>query len=117
MNAGEAARNALGEPLQLRSLSRKTGYLQDDHCRTRPDDLILHVVCAEVTDRFLVFSRRHGNDVITPVRPRDFLRLQDADRWCLCALRWLEAHNARLAPPALLQSTHERVLKVVELDE
>jgi len=112
----EAGRNALGEPLQLCSLSPKTGYLRDGHCRTRPHDLGSHVVCAQLTDEFLVFSRRRGNDLITPVPAYDFPGLQDGDRWCLYAFRWLEAHKAGLAPPVFLQSTHQRVLELVQLD-
>ena len=116
MSAEESARNALGEPLKLCSLSPKTGYLRDGHCRTRPDDLGSHVVCAQVTDEFLVFSRKRGNDLSTPVPGYDFPGLKGGDRWCLCALRWLEAHEAGLAPPVFLQSTHERVLELVQLD-
>jgi uncharacterized protein (DUF2237 family) len=110
------ARNALGEPLQSCSLSPKTGYLRDGHCRTGPDDLGSHVVCARVTDTFLAFSRERGNDLVTPVPAYDFPGLKDGDRWCLCALRWLEALNAGVAPPVFLQATHERVLDIVDLD-
>lgn len=117
MNNGDAVRNALGEPLQLCSMSPKTGYLRDGRCRTRPDDLGSHVVCAQVTDEFLLFSRERGNDLITPLPAHDFPGLRDGDRWCLCALRWLEAHEAGRAPPVFLQSTHERVLQIVQLDD
>lgn len=112
----EAARNALGEPLQLCSLSPKTGYLRDGHCRTRSDDLGSHVVCARVTGEFLDFSRAQGNDLSTPVPDYAFPGLKDGDRWCLCALRWLEAHEAGTAPRIFLQATHERVLEIVDLD-
>lgn len=116
MNSGAAARNALGGPLELCSLSPNTGYLRDGHCRTRPDDLGSHVVCAQVTDEFLDFTRKRGNDLSSPVPAYGFPGLKDGDRWCLCALRWLEAHEAGLAPPVFLQSTHERVLTLVPLD-
>ncbi len=116
MSHQHAARNALGEALQLCSLSPKTGYLRDGHCHTRPDDLGSHLVCAQVTDEFLAYSRERGNDLITPVAAYDFPGLKDGDRWCLCALRWLEAHEAGLAPPLFLQSTHERVLELIQLD-
>ena len=114
--SGEDARNALGGPLQLCGLSPKTGYLRDGHCRTRPDDLGSHVVCAQVTDRFLAFSRERGNDLITPVPAHDFPGLRPGDRWCLCAMRWLEAHEAGVAPPVFLQATHERVLELMDVD-
>ena len=117
MNDGDAVRNTLGEPLQLCSMSPKTGYLRDGRCRTRPDDLGSHLVCAQVTDDFLRFSRERGNDLTTPLPAYDFPGLKDGDRWCLCALRWLEAHEAGRAPRVFLQSTHERVLQIVQLDD
>lgn len=116
MSREDAARNVLGEPLQLCSLSPKTGYLRDGHCRTRTDDRGSHIVCARITDTFLVFARGHGNDLITPVPAYDFPGLKDGDRWCLCALRWLEALNAGVAPPVFLQATHEHILDIVDLD-
>jgi len=116
MSAVDAVRNALGGSLQACSMAPKTGFLRDGYCRTRPDDLGSHLVCARVTDEFLAFSRERGNDLISPVPAFDFPGLNGGDRWCLCAMRWLEAHEAGKAPPILLQSTHERVLKLVELD-
>jgi len=111
-----AARNALGGELQQCGSSPRTGYLRDGFCNTGPDDLGSHVVCAQVTDRFLEFSRERGNDLISPVPAYDFPGLRDGDRWCLCARRWLEAHAAGVAPPVFLQATHVRVLDVVRLD-
>ena len=116
MSTGEPSRNALGDEMQPCGLTPKTGYLRDGHCRTRPDDLGLHVVCAQVTDEFLQYSRERGNDLITPVPAYDFPGLKQGDRWCLCAQRWLEAHEAGVAPPVFLQSTHQRALEVVDLD-
>lgn len=112
----EFARNALGGELQLCSLDPRTGYFRDGRCRTRRDDLGSHVVCAQVTDEFLRFSRERGNDLVTPVPAHGFPGLRPGDRWCLCALRWREAHEAGLAPSLFLQATHERVLSVVDLD-
>lgn len=110
------ARNALGGELQLCGNTPKTGYFRDGHCRTRQDDLGSHVVCARVTDAFLKFSREHGNDLISPLPAYDFPGLRDGDRWCLCAMRWHEAHLSGVAPPVFLQATHERVLELIELD-
>ncbi|MGB5467802.1 MAG: DUF2237 family protein, partial [Sedimenticolaceae bacterium] len=57
LSMAEFERNALGGELMLCGAQPRTGYLRDGHCRTRPDDLGSHVVCARVTDQFLVFSR------------------------------------------------------------
>lgn len=111
-----AARNALGGDLLECGSSPKTGYLRDGFCNTGADDLGSHVVCAQVSDRFLQFSRARGNDLISPVPAYDFPGLRDGDRWCLCARRWLEAHEAGAAPPVFLQATHARVLDGIELD-
>lgn len=110
------ARNALGGDLLVCGLTPKTGYFRDGHCRTRPDDLGRHVVCARVTDEFLRFSRDRGNDLMTPQPSFDFPGLKPGDRWCLCALRWREALDAGVAPPVFLQASHERVLELVDLD-
>jgi uncharacterized protein (DUF2237 family) len=109
-------RNALGGELLVCGADPVTGYLRDGFCRTRADDLGSHVVCARVTDAFLQFSRSRGNDLVTPVPGYDFPGLRDGDNWCLCARRWLEAHDAGAAPPVYLQATHARVLDLVELD-
>ena len=116
MSADEAARNALGGPLALCGLSPRTGYQRDGHCRARTDDRGLHLVCAQVTDEFLIYSRERGNDLITPLPAYGFPGLKHGDRWCLCVLRWREAHEAGVAPPVYLQSTHERVLEIIALD-
>ncbi|MGD1983200.1 MAG: DUF2237 domain-containing protein [Chromatiaceae bacterium] len=113
---GEASRNALGGPLQVCGLDPKTGYFRDGSCRTQADDQGRHVVCAEVTDEFLAFSRSQGNDLITPQPAFGFPGLKAGDRWCLCAMRWHEAHEAGVAPPIYLQASHERLLEIVALD-
>ena len=68
-----------------------------------------------MTAEFLEFSRSRGNDLITPRPEFNFLGLKPGDQWCLCALRWKEAFDAGLAPPVVLQATHERALDVVTL--
>ena len=64
---------------------------------------------------FLEFSRRRGNDLITPVPAFRFPGLKPGDRWCLCAARWQEAFLAGVAPPVVLTATHERALELISL--
>jgi uncharacterized protein (DUF2237 family) len=97
-----------GEPL--------TGFFRDGCCATGPEDVGSHTVCAIVTEEFLDFSRGAGNDLSTPQPALGFPGLRPGDRWCLCAPRWLEAHEAGCAPPVLLAATHERALEVIEID-
>ncbi|MEY5029427.1 MAG: hypothetical protein RLZ63_1742 [Pseudomonadota bacterium] len=93
-----------------------TGYLRDGCCRTLPDDSGLHLVCARMTQAFLDFSLTRGNDLITPRPQYRFRGLKPGDRWCLCASRWKEAYDAGVAPPVVLESTHERALDIIPLD-
>lgn len=108
--------NVLGTPLQACSYDPLTGWWRDGCCRTDAQDLGSHVVCARVTAQFLAFSRSRGNDLVTPRPEFRFAGLQPGDRWCLCASRWVEALQAGVAPPVVLEATHARVLDFVDLD-
>jgi len=107
-----APRNVLGGPLLPCSVAPLTGFYRDGCCSTGPEDAGLHVVCAEMTAAFLAFSRRVGNDLSTPRPEYGFPGLAPGDRWCLCAARWEEARRAGVAPPVLLEATHEAALAV-----
>ena len=110
-----SALNVLGTPLQACSYDPLTGYFRDGCCNTAADDTGSHVVCARVTEEFLKFSFEVGNDLNTPRPEYRFKGLQPGDRWCLCALRWKEAYLAGVAPPVVLECTHERALNFVTL--
>lgn len=109
------ARNVLGGPLQVCGVSPMTGFVRDGICRTGPQDVGSHTVCAQVTDAFLQYSQSRGNDLVTPVPEYGFPGLKAGDRWCVCAARWLEAAENGLAPPVVLSATHERTLQTVAL--
>lgn len=72
-------------------------------------------MCARVTADFLAFSMQRGNDLSTPRPEWRFPGLEPGQRWCLCANRWLEAWHAGVAPPVVLDSTHEKALEVIPL--
>jgi uncharacterized protein (DUF2237 family) len=110
------AKNLLGTDLQACSFDPLTGYLRDGCCHTRSDDSGSHVVCAKVTADFLAFSLTRGNDLITPRPEWRFPGLKPGDRWCLCASRWLEAYAAGVAPPVVLEATHEKAAALVPVD-
>lgn len=109
--------NVLGEPLLPCSEDPMTGFYRDGCCRTGLQDVGAHVICARVTAEFLEYSRRRGNDLVTPHPASGFAGLRPGDRWCLCAARWKEAHDAGVAPRVVLQATHERALEIVKIDE
>ncbi|QGN07223.1 DUF2237 domain-containing protein [Halorhabdus sp. CBA1104] len=112
----DAQQNVLGEPLAPCSDPLSTGYQRDGHCRAVPGDRGQHHLCAKMTQAFLEFSRAQGNDLITPRPERDFPGLNPKDRWCLCVGRWLEAHEAGVAPPVVLEATNETVLEAIDLE-
>ena len=108
--------NVLGTTLVPCSYDPLTGYYRDGCCNTADDDTGSHVVCVKVTSEFLAFSAQRGNDLSTPRPEYRFRGLVPGDRWCLCALRWREAHAAGAAPAVVLESTHERALDFVSLE-
>jgi len=110
------ARNVLGGELQACCFSPVTGFYRDGHCKTAPDDIGTHVICAQVTQAFLEFSRSQGNDLIAPEPLYNFPGLRPGDRWCLCAFRWREAMLADAAPLIVLEATHEKALQFVPLE-
>lgn len=108
-------RNVLGTNLEPCCMKPMTGFYRDGFCQTGPEDLGSHVICAEMTEAFLQYSKTQGNDLITPAPFFQFPGLKPGDRWCLCALRWREALEAGLAPPVILEATHESALAYVSL--
>jgi uncharacterized protein (DUF2237 family) len=108
------SRNVLGESLQSCPSRHPTGFYRDGYCNTGADDQGVHVVCAKVTEAFLIFSRSKGNDLVTPRGA--FPGLKDGDGWCLCASRWQEAQEAGVAPPVVLEATHEAALRTSPLE-
>lgn len=110
-------KNVLGEELEICCMSPRTGFFRDGACRTGRGDDGVHVVCAEMTEEFLAFSRQRGNDLMTPNPDHDFPGLEPGDRWCLCVSRWKEALDAGCAPPVVLEATHILALEFVELDQ
>ena len=111
------ARNVFGEPLAICSRSPETGFYRDGCCRTGSDDLGTHAVCVQMSEEFLEFSRARGNDLSTPRPEFGFPGLKPGDRWCLCAQRWQEAHEAGSAPRVVLPATDEAALRYVALED
>ena len=110
-------RNVLGNPLISCSMDPLTGFYRSGCCETGPEDEGSHTVCIVATEQFLAFSRSVGNDLSTPMPQWGFPGLQQGDRWCLCAPRWQEALEAGIAPPVVLEATHEGALEYVNLTD
>lgn len=110
------SRNVLGGVLEPCSLNPITGFFRDGCCETRVHDTGRHIICAQVTDAFLQFSKDKGNDLISPRPEFRFPGLKHGDFWCLCLDRWREAMNAGCAPRVSLKGTHEIVLERITLE-
>lgn len=111
----DASVNVLGGALEDCSIAPVTGFFRNGCCDTGPMDRGLHTVCALMTDEFLALSKYLGNDLSTPRPEFGFAGLKAGDRWCLCAARFLQAHDEGAAPKVLLRATHIRTLDIVPL--
>ncbi len=107
--------NVLGGPLEPCGSDPLTGFYRDGTCSCGEEDVGLHAVCAVVTREFLDHQRSVGNDLATPVPEYSFPGLQPGDRWCVVAVRWLQAYRDGAAAPVVLAATNERALEVVPL--
>lgn len=108
--------NVLGTALQPCSLDPLTGFFRNGACDTCAADQGSHTVCAVMTAEFLAYSKYLGNDLSTPRPEYHFAGLKPGDNWCLCAGRFLQAHEEGVAPQVNLAATHQRALDVVPLD-
>ena len=108
--------NVLGSTLAACSTAPMTGFFRNGACDTCAADHGSHTVCAVMTDEFLAFSKYVGNDLSTPRPDFGFPGLKAGDGWCLCAGRFLQAHEEGCAPQVNLNATHVRALEIVPID-
>ncbi len=117
MTQSAEVKNVLGTALVPCSYDPLTGYFRDGCCKTDASDAGSHLICARVTQQFLEFSLLRGNDLSTPRPEYRFKGLIAGDRWCVCATRWVEAFEAGVAPPVVMESTHANALKFVTIEQ
>ena len=110
------SKNVFGEALEPCGQDPVTGFYRDGCCNTGAQDHGSHTVCASLSDEFLEYSLAQGNDLITERPEFGFPGLKAGDCWCLCAGRWLEAHQEGKAPRVYLKRTHEAALDKVPLN-
>ena len=113
----EKSLNVFDEPLAQCGVEPITGFYRDGCCNTGRGDAGSHTVCVKITQEFLEFSRFRGNDLMTPAPEFDFPGLKPGDSWCLCASRWLEAYEHKVAPHVYLTRTHKLALEIIQLDK
>lgn len=108
--------NVLDATLEPCSTDPMTGFFRNGACDTCREDQGSHTVCAVMTDEFLAFSKYVGNDLSTPRPEFGFPGLKAGDHWCLCAGRFLQAHDEGCAPKVRLAATHRKALEIVSLE-
>jgi len=107
--------NVFGEALEMCCEDPVTGFYRDGKCNTNKQDVGSHTVCVKITEEFLAYSKSRGNDLSTPVPEYGFEGLKEGHSWCLCAMRWLEAEQANMAPRIHLKRTHIKALEIVPM--
>lgn len=112
----EPSVNVLGGALEPCSTEPMTGFFRNGACDTCAEDRGSHTVCAVMTAEFLAFSKYVGNDLSTPRPEYGFVGLKPGDQWCLCAGRFLQAHEEGCAPRIRLAATHARALDIVPVE-
>jgi uncharacterized protein (DUF2237 family) len=108
-------RNVLGGELEECGTDPLTGFYRDGCCTSGPEDLGSHTVCVVLTGEFLDFQRQVGNDLVTARPEYGFPGLTPGDRWCVVAVRWLQAYRAGVPAPVVLAATNARAMEVIPL--
>lgn len=109
-------RNVLGGDLEPCGTDPVTGFYRDGYCSVGPEDQGLHAVCAVMTTEFLAHQAAVGNDLSTPRPQWNFPGLKPGDRWCVVAVRWLQAFEDGVAAPVVLASTSVQALNVIPIE-
>ena len=100
--------NVFGQPIVDCSLDPITGWTRNGKCEYYPKDGGMHLVCGRVSNDFLEFTFRRGNNLYS-------IGLKEGDFWCFCVHRWLEVYNFNpsIAPRIKLESTDIKVLEYI----
>ena len=117
MNKKNFQKNVLDEKLESCSMDPLTGWLRDGCCNTNEIDHGVHTVCAKVTNSFLEWAKKNGNDLITPHPEFDFPGLKEGDSWCVCAGTYAQSINEGAACKIYLKKTNKRTLEIISLEK
>ena len=100
-------KNIFGEPLEPCSKDPLTGWMRDGCCNSD----------TKVTDKFLDWSKKVGNDLITPHPEFGFPGLKDGDSWCVCATWYARALEEGVACSIYLKKTNIKTLELIPIDK
>ena len=115
--SSEIQKNVVGEPLEDCSHDPVTGWYRDGCCNSDDNDSGFHTVCAKVTDKFLLWMKEAGNDLITPHPEFGFSGLKDGDSWCVCATWYARAVKEDEACLIYLKKTNIKTLKLIPIEK
>jgi len=110
-------KNVFGEKLELCSNLPLTGWFRDGCCNTNDMDRGGHTVCAKVNNKFLLWLKKEGNDLITPNKEFEFAGLKDGDSWCICGSWYVKAVGEGYGCPIYLRKTNIRILELIPINE
>tara|TARA_B100001741_G_C16545293_1_gene596333 strand:+ start:2097 stop:2447 length:351 start_codon:yes stop_codon:yes gene_type:complete len=99
-------KNVFGQDLQVCNSEKVTGWTRSGKCEYKEGDGGNHLVCANMTEDFLKYTKSQGNDLITP--SGSFPGLKEGDNWCICAGRMSQAISDNHAPNVVWEATNER---------
>ena len=99
--------NVFAKPIIKCSSDPLTGWHRNGFCYYDVKDHGNHLICGLVTNEFLDFTFKKGNNLKGLIKEGDF--------WCFCVNRWIEAYNynPKIAPKIKLESTSIRVLSYI----
>ena len=117
MSKSEKILNIFGDEIDACCHDPVTGFFRDGFCNTDEHDFGSHVVCVEITEDFLKFSKEMGNDLSTPHPEFDFPGLKEGDAWCVCAATYAESINAGAACKIFLKKTNYKTLEIIPLEK
>ena len=117
MNDIKFQKNVLGEKLESCSYDPLTGWYRDGCCNTDDFDHGWHNGRANVTTKFLKWSKNAGNDLITPHPEFNFPGLKEGDSWCVCAGTYAQSINAGTDCKIFLKKTNYRTLEIIPLEK
>jgi len=117
MDKKNTQKNVLGEDLELCSNNPMTGWFRDGCCNTDNIDHGVHTVCVRVTQNFLEWAKKEGNDLITPHPEFNFPGLKEGDSWCVCAGTYAQSIKKGTACKIFLKKTNYKTLEIIPLEQ
>ena len=69
----------------------------------------------KVSERFLIWLKDNGNDLITPRPEYNFEGLKNGDNWCVCASWYAKAVKAGHPCKVYIRSTNIKTLDHIDL--